>query len=321
MSEFLLNLVRRGAGLSPLMKPRSSLISLTSPGLEAAPPLCAHGDQNYMEIESVTEPLDDLIGRWGNSSQPSPTVTPRERARDISVQPEARPTPHLTAPSTSDESSRGRTGSPQVEHSLEKKFHGATEAPPKIPLEEFEQSATKRYRTGLAIPQSTKEASSPKLGQEVEVVDGDAMSIAQSERKSPSPVVQVSAQNPDPTGRTPETSFTRNMTAKEAIIVSEATFMEHREESHGGELVARVRPVVVTQPIVRIKPKAKPTPSLNIPSKPVAGRPEPRPVKIRIGTIEVRATPPSPQAPRQTTMAQGFDDYLVDRTYSSRDLD
>jgi hypothetical protein len=42
---------------------------------------------------------------------------------------------------------------------------------------------------------------------------------------------------------------------------------------------------------------------------------EPRPVQVRIGTIEVRATTPPAPTPRPATTPQGFDDYALVRNY------
>lgn len=46
---------------------------------------------------------------------------------------------------------------------------------------------------------------------------------------------------------------------------------------------------------------------------------EPRPIQVRIGTIEVRATTPPAPTPPPAPKHQGFDDYLALRTYVNRE--
>lgn len=48
---------------------------------------------------------------------------------------------------------------------------------------------------------------------------------------------------------------------------------------------------------------------------------EPRPIQVRIGTIEVRATTPPPPAPPSPSAPQGFDEYVRIRTYVNWEVD
>ena len=49
---------------------------------------------------------------------------------------------------------------------------------------------------------------------------------------------------------------------------------------------------------------------------------EARPIQVRLGTIEVRATkPPTAPAPPPAPAPQGFDDYARIRTYMNWEMD
>jgi hypothetical protein len=55
-------------------------------------------------------------------------------------------------------------------------------------------------------------------------------------------------------------------------------------------------------------------------AEPAATPSEPPSIQVRIGTIEVRATtPPAPPVPAPAPTSQGFDDYVLVRTYMNRE--
>lgn len=77
------------------------------------------------------------------------------------------------------------------------------------------------------------------------------------------------------------------------------------------------------QVVIRPTPVIEHPPVPLTPRPPAAAKPEPRPVHVRIGTIEVRATTPSPPppAPPPSSAPQGFDNYVSIRTYTSWEMD
>ena len=86
-------------------------------------------------------------------------------------------------------------------------------------------------------------------------------------------------------------------------------------------VLAMVEPVAHEMTLIGlsvVRPAPIQSPALPALEKPAAMPSEPRPIQVRIGTIEVRATTPPAPAPPPAPMPQGFDDYVLVRNYVNR---
>jgi len=86
------------------------------------------------------------------------------------------------------------------------------------------------------------------------------------------------------------------------------------------EAVTKVQPVTphpmaTSPPVIKPAPIQSQLPTFPASEKPAGTQAEPRPIQVRIGTIEVRATTPPPPAPPPTPAPQGFGDYVLLRNY------
>ena len=291
MSNFLINLARRGAGLAPQMPVEPRFSSVFLPVLEGlAPETVSDAD---LPTGVMRTPIREGLEVPGQSIKvSSPTAQPASSPPQNAV----------GAPATPIMDSPGGPASPPP---------GLRPRPPLPPTRDV-GSTQEQVWTPAPVPQekgSVLAAAAPEAPHSARAVDAQPQT-ANQEVVRPRPVFQP--------------SLREKIVDHERVKVFHPESQEPAPEGPRPSGEVRIEPDKSAeserrQPLIRPAPAQPPEPLLaEKASMPPAAV---RPIQVRIGTIEVRAATPSASAPiaRPEPSSQGFEAYRLLRSYTSLD--
>jgi hypothetical protein len=301
VSDFILNLARRGAGLAPVVAlqppftpasaPDVGTAHATEPRSERAP-----RDEDRPELQVRVEPPSSQAQVSPAAAPPSPVPAP-----PTPPPPQARTSP-LPPPAGISDVAPAQEPVPQP-----------TE--PAVPRPE-EESA---YPTTAAEPQSSPlQHTRPPAPLTAPMPRAEPAVQISGEPFSPAPSRPAAQPQPTPLPTQPETNLAAMPTAVRPTLAHET------RGASEGETVAHVQPATppmtpARQAIIKPAPASERPFALPTMMGPTVTPSEPRPIQVRIGTIEVRATTPPAPTPPPAPKPQGFDNYLALRTYANRE--
>lgn len=322
MSEFLVNLARRSAGvLAPLGSPAAALAPAPAGAAVTAAPPIPDGAEGGPSDGAAAEPLAEIVTLTGGSADERRAHDDRDPRVAPAVAPvvQSRDTPGAVAsrraPAPGGERSPGaprpaRTSSQEPAHDvmpgdIETARHRSRPSSPARPVSD----ATRVVETA---PVPATQSRSPGIPP---APAPTPRSAAPAVPAAPSPAVA-------PQPRAPSVPAVDHSGAEDNAP-------RRRSARPPGPPLSERQPATVAPDDE--SPSAPPRPPL-VPSvaaealaapsgvtSPDRRQPEPRPVQVRIGTIEIRAAapapPPAPAAPAPVP-ATGFDDYARLRRYA-----
>lgn len=299
MSNFVLNLARRGAGLAPAVAFRPPFVPFFAPNLGTAH--TTEPEPATAEVPTHSGPAPAVVS-VPPPRPATPAETPHQPPQSPHPSSSSQPRAGTAAPrSQSSQPVEPATPQPGQRASLTAAelqtptpHHTPTPASPPVPPPRIEPTAQ--------VSGDTRKSSHP--------ADSPAIAAAQSPPAESAPRPQaprraLGRSEPDPT------------TTQAA---TRTTLMPEAREAPEPEAIAKVQPTMppasrVTHPPV-ITPAPVQSPMFPIPAEPTVSPSEPCSIQVRIGTIEVKAsTPPSPPVPPPAPTPQGFDDYALLRNY------
>ena len=319
MSHFLLNLVRRSAGLPPLVSVEPRLPAPINKDLSSS----AFGEVIEEEMQRVTAPPDTPSVQTSDSHALDKTP-PREQsvtARTDSTQ--------LLKPVSQLDSDRARTA--RVAVAVPSEASQITIDKPDVAKPEFSFEQATEHVVGPigSIPPTsqTTAVANPTFNQ-LEVVSPQISAPV----LAPAPIPQtniiqrtvesVPASAPAAPASTAPTAA--EPLAALRVVAPPVAHSQTYESRSVIESEPSMIPQVETRPATVVKPRPPRLPAIPLVFK-QTDQPAARPVHVRIGTIEVQGSPPSPASPTSTMPAsnspasEGFGDYIGMRTYVSWD--
>jgi hypothetical protein len=290
VSNFIINLVRRGAGLAPQVPVEPPFTPVFLPGPGGLAPWEAPGANVSAEAERASDneglnPPGKIQEVWYPPAQAAPAP------------PQISPGPPALSPA---EPLAGISSPPP-------------EKPPRPPLlsppGEAVAAQTRVWTPKLAPQGNTQVLEAPADANQARA-DYSSPQPAPTEAVRPRPIFQPAVLkeipgrekakvfHPEPRGQTPD-----GPQPWEAARIAP----DRRPESEPRQPLIRPAPVKPPEPLIPEKASMPPA--------------VPRPIQVRIGTIEVRAiTPPAPaSAARSGPSPQGFEAYRLLRSYASFD--
>lgn len=329
MSHFLLTLARRGAGLTPLVPLQPPLTPTFAPSIGAANPAEPGSERPPVGKDRSELPVQTQAEATSVQAQGSPAAA---LSSPIPASADAAPPPsslvHTSPlPLAVDTRSAQEPLPKPAEHAApqpdaEVSSAAVEPAAPK-PQEELPSTAAEPQSSP---PRRTRLPASPSVSvpraEPTVQMPGDTWKLEPG-LPAISPTPSQPAARPQPARDLP-TKPKAGLVAMPAAIYLTPT-LEMRETSEG-ETVAQVKratPPMRTrgQAIIKPAPVTQPPPTTLIMVEPAIPRPDPRPIQVRIGTIQVRATTPPPPTPPPAPTPQGFDDYVRVRTYVNWEVD
>ncbi len=325
MSNFILNLVQRGAGLTPsvvhpslplVLPPDRSAENTLQPGPEAravddasaempmpsapAPTPPAAPESGHASVQSsLQSSATDTPGIQLQASGASEAVPPQPRAEQAILSPVV-PTPAVSP-----------VGSLPAEGSFSTPTRPEPETAPVA-------SAT------AATPTPThSRAATPSLVAQAETIsvrsdEGTARSTpAREDRAMSSFPFPRPPQAMKPPHRFPEEFSEHRTVGTVTQAVADATSqVDGAPRPDTGTQVPSISPrATLPHAIVRAAQGTEAAPSLPTPTERTVTPAEPPAIHVRIGAIEVRATTPPTPPPPAVVAPRGFDDYALVRSY------
>lgn len=304
MSDFLVNVAQRGAGLAPLVKVQPPFIPTFAPGNVAARPAepdAAPGPADVRSpkplapVQGETPPLTAQAEALSPRSQPAQTMTPPP----LVAVPTEPPTPPHSPPLQVDAPPTGTDRAAEPGQAVETAT-ATVVSPQAAPLPRHPQPpaliVTPAPVTDSAIQTPMVERPGPA-----------------PDRPSTSPGLPVEAEtDPLPRPAAVHPALTQEPYDRAEMDHPQPIIRSTNQLANQAPTQPTIHPAI--QPAIAAeRPLALPKPGM--PAMP----PEPRPIQVRIGTVEVRATtpPPSPPSPPPASapVSRGFDDYVHIRTY------
>lgn len=327
MSNFILNLVQRGAGLTPSMvhpslppvlPPDRSIENILQPGSEA---------------RTVDEASEEILA----PSAPAPTLPAAPESRHASTQF----SPHSNAtdlPGVQLQASGAREAVPSQPRVEQAVFSPVAPTPAVSSVgslrEDWSFSTPTRSEPETApvtsptaappTPIHRKAATSSPVAQAEAISgrsdEGSARSTpAQEDRAMSSFPFPRSPQEAKPLHRFPEEfSEHRPVTTVTQSIAGATPHADGAPKPETGMQVPSISPRAnLPHAIVRPAQGTETATPFSIPMERTVAPAEPPTIQVRIGTIEVRATTPPAPSPPPVVASQGFDDYMLVRSYKN----
>ncbi len=323
MSDFILNLVRRGAGLAPVVALQPPFMPGFAPDIGAAHPAEPGSERAPVGEDRPELPVQTQAEATSVQAQLSPAAalsSPIPASADAAPPPSSLvrtsplplPVDTESAQEPLPKPAEPAAAQPNTEVSSTAVEPAAPQPQEEVPLTAAEPQSSPPRRTRLPASPSV---SMPRAEPTVQM-PGDT---SKPEPSLPAilPTPSQPAARPQPARDLPTKPKTGPVAMPAAIYPIPTHEMRETSE---GETVAQVQPATTPpatargQAIIKPAPVTQPSPTTLTMVEPAIPRPEPRPIQVRIGTIEVRATTPPISRP-PTPAPQGFDDYVQIRTY------
>lgn len=299
MSNFLLNLARRGAGLAPVVTLQPPFVPPFAPDLGTA-----HASESEPEMASVDTATPEVPMSSATALAKMPPAEPphrrsQERVPSSLVQP-----PTGTVAAQVRVSQPVKPATPQPEEASSAAVEPRTPPPHHTPKPVSLPGPSPRIEPAVQVSNDTPRSGHPP----------------DSLRR---PLEQMPPAEPAHRLPTPPDAFDRSETGPIAVpAATHTTPMPTAQEAPESEVVAQVQPATphvadISTPIIRPAPTQPPM--FPAPVELAITPSEPRSIQVRIGTIEVRATTPPSPAPLPAPTPRGFGDYALVRNYVNWD--
>ncbi len=337
MSNFIRNLVQRSVGTMPVVALQPSLPSAL------ALDLARLNELNGEQVDAAsTEPSSEV-----SVSASAPLIQRRLSSPPAAPAPSlpATTTPHPQTPSSSLSTSDSNRSAQPIQPT-EVGIPPGLPAAGAMPLLQVEEDSMPRshqipvlpapaeqspinFAAGLgtaftnAVPLSDSTAAVPP----VPLVTSPEATVSQ-------PLIPLSASSQKSSGRLDALSQLNYPVSQQTAIEPFSPSSTDTVAQSAASLAAAISPVALAK-VQPVAPEAiAPSPSLSKPATPEQSSPFPssanpvgvpslpQVIEVRIGTIEIQATPlPPPATPPSEPMPQGFDEYLLVRTYVNWERD
>lgn len=320
MSDFILNLVQRGAGLGPRVAQQPPLRPDFAPDAGAAQatkaePETAPVNEATLEMRSAT------VSRSASPAATPPSTAPVRVEATPSATPPAEtlhrrsqgPAPSSPRRPLTDTMSSLEEVSRPVEAVTLQPEQGVTGHTPEISLTPAEPQPPNPQDTPKPVSPTVP---APRIEPTLQV-PGDTPKSSQPSHSPPLPPPAESAPRPQAPPK-PFASLEIGAVAMPPAIRTRP--MPEAPEATEPGAVAQVQaaaPHSTTTSSSLIRPGSPQRPMFPTLLEAAVTPSEPRPIQVRIGTIEVRASTPPPPAPPRAPTPHGFDDYVLLRNYVS----
>lgn len=293
MSNFIYNLAQRGAGLAPTIKLQPSVTPRLTPDLDVV-------QTNRLEPETV--PVEEATPEVPTQSEAAPSDTPPETTEF----PTTTDLNRLTAPVQSEATS---PPAPPEELQLPTNADFVGQTPPNVATRPRPEGEVKRSTSPMFLVKPKGQIPVGDVPEPRRPIDSkpDLPSEPLPARARVRPREQYNSSF--------ETLETEDVETQASVHTRPAPLPHEVSEPKS---FAKIEPATSHQTAEReamVRSPSVQLPEFKESSKANVTSSESRSVQVRIGTIEVRATTPSPPAQAPVQTPKGFDDYGLVRNY------